>query len=489
MLFNWALGSGKTRGALKVVGVECPRRCTVVCTNTMIEYWVQETKAEDQKCENPTIFEVIGYTEFKRQVEDFGTLSLRDSFVILDEGHYFRNITESMKLPLTALLNAEQFILLTGTAIVNDPDETAFLSILFGGKNRVVNVEKLRDDVMDRIVSYHNPEDDPSLQKYFPTCSEQYIRVPMTWPQTLEYMMYRKSTGVLGGYKIKHGKLNSYNSTTRSISNIPFYILDDRNIQNSEAPKLRKIVNMVSKPNTIYPLVVFSHFKDMGVHAIKSALDSRLSEKTKPNGKKYIIKLLTGDTPASDRQKLIDNYNKNHIDILLLTEAAQLGINLLASGSLHICEPHKNSQTENQTKKRVSRYKSHMKCDHKHVNVFKYLSMFPKTISEDEKEQLQTLFAKQWLNMDDPSQLDIIVYEELKKQIEQDEHGECIDEKMEANNMRKQELLEPYLNAIKQASIEYHGFKSSEEKRFIEKKNHAENQKRKAGIKGQKRKP
>lgn len=469
LMFNWALGSGKTKGAVKVVGSEYERKVAVICTNTLIEMWENEVKEEAQLCDC-TLFEIMGYVEFKRHVQERGMKLYVDHMIVLDEGHYFRNITPAMKRPLMALLNSKRFILLTGTAIVNGPDESAFLNILFRGNNQTVTPDQLENNVMHQMVSYHDPKNDPSLNSFFPTTSKETINIPMTWRQTLEYMMYRKSTGVLGQHKIRHGKLNSYNSTTRALSNIPYYILDDISIPNGEAPKLKAVVNMVLGNNE-YPVVIYSHFKNMGVHAIKTALDEKLAEID--NDDDVNVMLLTGDTRSSDRQSIIDQYNKGKIQILLLTEAAQLGINLLASKSTNILEPHKNIQSENQTVMRVCRFKSHQKSDNKHVTIYKYISVFPQpnAIGQEEKEQLQKVFVEEWLGLDENRDGEkyqkalnsINVHKELVKEIGVE--IETIDQRMEKNNKVKQAAIEPYLEAIRLASIENHGFKSMMEKK------------------------
>lgn len=428
--------------------------------------------------QNQHFFEIMGYDEFKRQVEVYGPKAFRNHWVILDEAQYFRNITEAMELPLLALVNADRFLMLTGTAFVNDPDESALLSILFKGENEIVPPSAIETDVMRGKLSYYDPAEAVVDMKVrtnvkpedFPTCAEHVIHVPMTWPQTLEYLMYRKSHGTIGPHKVHHGKRNCYNQSTRAVSNVPFYIIENQDMEVGESPKLRLIADNIMREKR-FPTVIYSNYKDMGVHPIydnlEKAIDEQWDESTM--GPKPHMELLTGDTRSADRESIIEDYNKGKVQILLFTKAAQQGIDLHGSQTMHLTEPLENISMESQTKNRICRYQSHKNVDFNHVDFYKYISVFPKEITQREKNELQEMFVKDWLEIDpqkDPIAYkqaiqSVNVYNEMKKEIAKEK--ETIDQRMEKYNVTKQNTIQPYIDALKNASIERMGFKSKQE--------------------------
>jgi len=420
-LLYWGMGSGKTKGAIywlehwhSMIG-ENP--VLVVCSNSLIESWARTFLYMKQSptSHSATIMEVVGYSEFIRLCGR-DTEYAKDRVVIVDEAHFFRNLTARMILPIAAINRSRTTLLLTGTPVCNDPMEIVPLSLLMKRaeeKEIVETTRRLSEEkafdmnpwhkAFEGQVSYYHPSEDPNLKKFFPEVQHHLVRVPMSWPQTMHYLMNLTQKVQLGEVVFCTGRKNSYNSLVKSICNTmlssdfvkkvgsknPIFV----NYNAVTAPKMKQLVKNVFAIDK-FPQVIVSQLLDNGVDALKKMLEAEIKEQKipAPSGAsgKWRIEMVTGKTPALSRQHVVDQYGKGKIHILFITNAAREGLDLMGTAALHKLDVHPNVQAENQAENRVVRFKSHVSSPYKQVHIYKYLATLPdcKMPVSDETEAL-----------------------------------------------------------------------------------------------------
>lgn len=469
VLLYWSMGSGKTIGGLYGTAVDAPDECFVVCSNTMIDYWVDNirqtpqvyriagvhsTEAAAKSSEDcpstMTRFRVLGYTEFGRLVDENPNL-VRGKMVVVDEPQRYRNVTAPMIPEIEAITKARRRFLLTGTPLVNDAEDRDGLGLLFGLKRSVsqhLTPEALKSHAMGRVSFYDMQVHDPKrYAQHYPRSEERVIRIPMTWRQVYEYILGGSTLVHFGELAIQQSRSNSYDSRTRAISNC----LDPAHPEDS--PKFQWLVNDILNrtgdgqgPFSAYPVAVYSHLRGCGVEAIEDMV------KEDPRGKGNRVAVMTGSTPADRRQDIVKAYCSNKHEILLFTDVAGVGVDLKNTVDLYMMEPMQNLQSEGQIKTRVKRYDSHALSQQKDpcVRITKLLSVFPDPKSLARDQELPTLrkISEELSKLSRTAISVDFVRRELQAFVVKTKKS--VDELTEERNVKKHEEIQPYLAALQE---------------------------------------
>jgi superfamily II DNA or RNA helicase len=427
-LLYWAMGSGKTKGVLRLL-TQMPRdEVCIICSKSLIGQWVEDIKKMPQKT-GSTEFRIVGYSQFSKLVHD-DEYDVAGKTVIVDEAHRYKNITQKMKNDLEAMSQSSNCFLLTGTPMVNDENDINGLISTFDFQ---LDVDKrlspaLVQKLLKEKVSYYDPRvhNCHMVENNYPTMEVKIQYVPMTWEQTFQYVLNLKKDIEFGNIYISRSKGNSYNAQSKLLANS---ISDDT----CDSPKFVAVVDNIVNSG-VFPHVIFSHLLNRGIKPISKLLKMRRPETRQET--------LDGRTETGIRKKLRDKYNKSGIDALFITDASREGVDLHGTRYLHIVETCINREMESQTIGRVIRYDSHKNCDVKHVIVIKYISVFPKTIDDATLKSLEDGFVKQYKT--GPLEFDFrtALFEKIK------EAGMCIDEKLEKTNEEKFNRIKPYLEVI-----------------------------------------
>lgn len=500
----WEMGSGKTLGATSLMINHRSRYNMVVATNTNLGYWVShiretpfitreavaaamkqqqhprrkppaagaeaEAAAEaseiDAGVEVQSVvsrfaakerdvvlwFDVIGYTAFRNDYDNPKALKSYDC-VVLDEAHYFRNNTQGMQSAIHAIHSARNVVLLTGTPLVNDVEDLV-------GMLQLTDMDRTRDWEREYLksgrlptpaevtaflgghVSWFDPQvHRPNMfKKFYPSMVDRVVKVPMTWSQTLEYLMGERSVFEFGPYSIQQGKSNRYNCLTRAVCNAP-----GNDPQSS--PKLQLVAATIAKHVPEGPQVVHSSLIDTGVKPLKRMCDA---DKVRYGS----MEIITGTTDNAVRDAARARYNRGKTNVLFISDAMQFGLDLQATRVIHLTEPHQNRSTENQTTARAIRMGSHTKCAYKEVIRYKYLSTFPTAkMTPAETEALKREMIAQKVFMRDTAEIlkEVDLADELWKKVKK--AGETINEKQERDNTRKHSEILPYNTAYQRASV------------------------------------
>lgn len=449
----WEMGSGKTLGSLYLV---CERRSAnnvIICGNTNIEYWadvLRTVEPDVRQGERHTVlsFDIVGYTAFRADYDDEHAMK-SVSTIIVDEAHYFRNNTQGMQFAMQCVRSAKNVLLLTGTPIVNDIEDVTGMMELIDMDNVFCNVKdavvpptpKQVESLLKNHVSWFDPSTHrPNMYKrYYPVVHDETVKVPMNIEQTLEYLMAVQSNFHIGPFIVQQGKSNRYNTLTRAACNAP-------KDHPETSPKLQAVVDMIKQYHERGPITVHSSLVETGVKPLYNMLGKQC-----PNLKREMI---TGETPNSKRNSIRCRYNQGKINVLFISDASQQGTDLMGTSVIILVEPFPNTSLRNQTRARVIRMGSHLKSKFKEVLCFSFVSTFPTTITPTDVQSGLAYFSKlQILGRDTDKLLKQIDFKREVEKLMKLCQNQTINEKQLITNTEKQRIIDPYLDAMRRATI------------------------------------
>ena len=452
-LLYWEMGSGKTLGILSALFSlsEIPKKITIVCSISMIDYWVNnllDFYTRDQSFD----VEIMGYSYFENKfLEDLEEKVIRREMkkriFIVDEAHHYRNMSSNMVRALYKYSFADKIYLLTGTPLVNSADELKMWTTFFKIDRTLPSensssseyINWIRENLKDKIM-YFNPEMSKNMKNggSYPDVEEKTIKIEMTWMQTLMYFLSEGSPIFLDTTIISSKKNNGM-SLFKQVANGFKHSKTGQFISPKNEFLIKANLNEEEYP---FPHVIFSGNLETGVEDI--------FRKLKKSGDPSSISIITGNTNAIERQEIVDEYNKGKIKNLLISRVGNEGINLLGTGTLFITTRHENEESANQTKARVVRYESHVNTDLKKVKIIDLLSIFPTySPSKEEKDDLgeyMSSFFNKKISGDD-------VYNELKAKIKNKK--ETVEEHLNRLNKDKEAILNPVLEAMRTVGKEW----------------------------------
>lgn len=369
-LVYWKMGSGKTFATLHALR-DCPA-LVVVCPLTLIRSaWLpalRAVKAPDMVPEQ--VVDIMGPDEAKAQPAAF----YKRKVVVVDEVHLLRNSTSLMQTLFGSLRGAAAVVGLSGTPLVNDVNEVDYLFELLApdedkaawardmvaqGKVRAVATELAK--VAKNKVSYHG------TVRGLPTIEAETARVPMTPYQALRYLCGLRSSFRVGGVTITSpGGKNSYRAFEKQVAN---FVADDQGREH--CPKVETCVARVLERAAAGEArqAVYCHFLEHQLRPLVARLDA--------SGKVQVL-VVQGDTDLDARRLTIAGYNRKGgalPKVLVYTDAANLGMSLKATGTLHVLHVPDNQPTYLQVIHRGARKGSHARGAQ--LRVLVYLAAFP----------------------------------------------------------------------------------------------------------------
>lgn len=441
MLLNFSMGSGKSLAALFMIAAAATEqyRVLIVCSNTMIGHWLNEIKRVSLRQYNDSvqfiIYTIVGYTEFRRMVNEEGQsprfVSRDYDTLVIDEAHYYRNLTPAMQVDVDALRQAKRTILVTGTPLQNDIGEVPGMLYLLGLDSDETLAEAEKKLKAQNSMFYYNPSlhGSAATKLAYPNIVTVKEMVAMSVPQTVEYCFSQKRQTDFGDCSVSTARCNSYNSLTRAISNT---LSDD-----ALSPKFERVISNILSGKFAGPHVVYSHYRSKGVERIAAELKKKSDLKTV---------LMTGSTAARERDCMIGGYNSGKVDVFFITDAAREGIDLHGTGTMHLLEPHENLYSERQTGARVARHNSHPPGST--VTIVKYISTFPQLSAKDD-----TAIARHLLQNFELDVSHLKCAQELKKLIQTQSGNETVDEEYERRNVGKAMLLKPWIEMFERIGL------------------------------------
>jgi len=291
-----------------------------------------------------------------------------NTFLIVDEVHNLRNIDSSRyNAVIECAMKAKKRLLLTATPFVNFlSDFVSLINLLYG--KILVNTS---DDYIDYIEK--NPTENNMMKIYeyldgkidikdssndpnFPSQkNEIYVRVPMSNEYYLRYERLISGMDVDDFIFNKPAKFfHAYRKAVNMAGSIE-YITD----------KLKAAVPIIKSGKSF----IFTNWLNFGTSIVKKALDKE--------NIKYA--LITGKTTANERVEIIDKFNNDEFDTLIITRAGGEGINLKGVRNVIVLDPTWNHASIYQVIGRAIRFSSHAHLpeEERFVSVYLLVSTAP----------------------------------------------------------------------------------------------------------------
>ena len=336
----------------------------------------KEMKAYGVK--NTKKYDFYSYDKFLIENNAGRPVSLKNKFLIVDEAHNIRNPKSLKSIALVnAALQADKRLLLTATPFVNSmTDFIPLINMIYGKMivgtrtqfyskvvdewlGKEVNAESLatfRYLLQDKVdmVDCKNKED-------FPERIDNYVDVPMTEEYYDKYVKLVTGEGIYDiifsePKRFYHGYRRAVNKTGKEYF----------------SRKIETAVPIFKKGKSI----IFTNWVEFGIDPIKEALDK--------NGITYTV--FSGDVPVEQRQQIVNDFNNNMFNVLILTRAGGEGIDLKGVRSVVVLDPTWNDAGLQQVVGRAIRFRSHthLPIEERNVNVYFMMLTKPETISEED---------------------------------------------------------------------------------------------------------
>ena len=398
-----------------------PRRVVIACPVGMVRDWEAEvTRGPPLPPHVAAHVAVLGHDELKKQVSA-NPGWLRDAIVILDEAQWLRGMTKDGAYVIECLAHAARLFLLSGTFLQNDPEElwpvmalmrlrstagdaktqlTAAdalaavkaaaaaeadaarkLARIKGGATEAdLEAAKAAADAVNSrarpsgavfaarmtaqwpqlAVLHYSPTSDPSVLGAYPSASTEILRVPMSWPNALEYRLAERALVTLCGLTLQTSQRNSYRGQTRMLCNTD--------------AKLRALAQRLGhvargdgagtyapgeplRPGERVRQLVYSHYIAEGVDRVVEQLRA-----VDVGGREPLrVRVITGATLPEERFETVAAYNRGDAHVCVLSECGTVGLTLLGTTAFYLLEPHLNVHAEGQTVARAMRYMSHVR--------------------------------------------------------------------------------------------------------------------------------
>ena len=302
-----------------------------------------------------------------------------NTFLIIDEVHNLRNINSSRyNAVLECALKAKKRLLLSATPFVNFlTDFISLINLLYGkiitdsDKNYIDYIEKKPTEqnltklyeYLDGKIDIKDSSKDPNFPKQK---DEIFVKVPMS---NKYYQRYK--TLIEGQYvddivfNFPNKFFHAHRKAVNKAGSLE-YITD----------KLKAAVPIIKSGKSF----IFTNWLNFGTSVIKNVLDKE----------NISYELIHGKTTAIERVDIIERYNNNEFETLIITRAGGEGINLRGVRNVIVLDPTWNHASIYQIIGRAIRFLSHAHLpeEERNVNVHLLVSIAPEGISEQTGDEI-----------------------------------------------------------------------------------------------------
>lgn len=363
-----AVGSGKTLTA--VTASQCylydnPKGVVIIVTPVSL----QQNMKKEMKAYgiDPDTDKRYQFYTIQKFANTYRSKKCTNSMLIIDEAHELRTEVPSSKklktqnktsrslVALGCSYTADKVLLLTATAVFNEPKDIVNLVAMAKGIEPPTRAEfeKILDDsktfkkFFDCVLSFYDVPKD----KNYPDFVEEYVEIEMT-PKYY----------------------NEYNKVENQISHLfsdknPWKFLTGMRQASNVLIDCIKCDWILKKVKENRKTIIYSSFLTFGVKKIQELFED--------HNIKYAE--VTGKMTKKKREESVDLYNKDLVKVLFITKAGGQGLDLKGTRNVIIMESVWNRATEQQIIGRAVRYKSHTHLPEKErkVNVYHLIVIKP----------------------------------------------------------------------------------------------------------------
>ena len=399
------VGSGKTITSLiaaKCILSKHPNMKVIVLTpSSVVKQFENELYKLNLTAEMSSRFDVYSHQLWLDRFEA-NMVNAKNTVLIVDEAHKFKtehktsaNVTGKYVYLLSrAALQSFKVILLSATPIENDIKEIRNYLAMIGNKDlhdfykevhgqiedskKVDILQKDYTDLLKCKVSYHT-----HTKRDYPETIEKNIRIHMTKQY---FDAYKQVENVLfSDVEIKNIFQKQFNKVT-DINKFYTGIRKSVNKIKILSPKLKWVINKISsRPD--HKSLIYSSWLEFGVNQLMIEFDNL--------NIKY--KTISGDVSQLERGKIVDDFNNNKFNILLITSAGAEGLNLKCVRQVFLLEPFWHRSRIDQVIGRAIRFKSHISLPEieRNVTVYNLILIKPQNMGQsDEKESADEIMFK-----------------------------------------------------------------------------------------------
>ena len=321
-------------------------------------------------------YEFYSFDGFLNAYKAGNPISFKDKFLVIDEAHNIRSqhtSEKSLRL-VKASFQADKRLLLTATPFVNYmTDFIPLINIVYGkfivgtakqglqetlGKQidlkSITTFRNLLIDKIDVVECKENPQ-------FYPTRIDHRVDIQMSDNYYKRYSNLVNGEDLFG-IKFKNPR-RFYHGYRRAVNTTgPDYY----------SSKIDASIPILKTGKSI----IFTNWYKFGITPIIEGLN------------KYGVTfdIFSGNVPVSERQSIVNNFNNNKFNVLILTRAGTEGLDLKGVRNVIVLDPTWNDSGLEQLVGRAIRYKSHwhLPKDQQNVNVYFMLLKKPDIIEEED---------------------------------------------------------------------------------------------------------
>jgi superfamily II DNA or RNA helicase len=375
-------GTGKTLTA--VATSQCyldknpGNKVVFVGPTSLLANFKKEIKAYSDEVDMSN-YDFYSFTTFYNRDKAGNPVDLTDCLLIIDEVHNLRNPNSvKSKVIVESSFKADKCLLLTATPFVNNLGDFIPLINIIYGKIVVGTKEDYDRGLVNEYISTGSLEFEDSLAiiKYYlrDKVDVFYKRDSKDFPRRTDHKIeiemsrdyYDKYASIVGGLET-FGILFSnpekfYNGYRRAVNKAG---------KGYFSAKIDKALPILKKGKSI----VYTNWIEFGIKPVTEVLIKN----------KISYRVFTGDTKVSERQKIVNDFNDNKFDTLIITKAGGEGLDLKGVRSVVVMEPTWNDAGLQQIVGRAIRYKSHthLPAPQRKVDVYFMVLTIPKGLDPE----------------------------------------------------------------------------------------------------------
>jgi len=401
-------GAGKTLTAVTVAECyldEFPNSgVVVVAPASLVPNFRKEMKTYGE-IRDPEKYELYSDVKFTRLAVSGHPVNVKGKLLIVDEAHNIRStasdrigreLTEEecetrdpnckkSSAVLTAAYQAKKRLLLTATPFYNSMNDFRNLINAVYGRPILGTYQEYKDGMVRGMENYieisternhtgQNTEDALEIVKHYlknkvsyitikgtdyAEKREHYVDVPLTPEYYKKYIQFIKKTpGV---------QIEGLKATGR-------FLLTARQAVNKAGPgyysqKVEASIKYIkNKKGKVYKSIIYTNFIGFGVSPIEDVLDQE--------GIKY--KTISGKITAKNKQKIVNEFNSDKFNVLIITKAGGEGLDLKGVRKVIVLDPVWSDASITQIIGRAIRYRAHahLKKSKRYVDIY-YMSAVP----------------------------------------------------------------------------------------------------------------
>jgi len=384
-------GSGKSISALTIA--RCLKLKTIfVVPAAVISGFEREIRRIK---EFKDIMPHIELTTYGMFLNDFlnNPRSVSGKLVILDEVHNFRSPGQETYKMIWSMSKAKKVLLLSATPLQNEPYEIVSALCMLDRNSRIGSIETAEryykqelTDFNEALEKFEKGRDSEPMKEllsgrvsyfqakitradenpYYPKVYNSWKKIDMTRDYYNKYAKIENNVtkGLPKQFRTSRDLSAFFNGLRRASNHI-----------SKLSPKIKEVIRLtkelVSKKRKI---VIYDAFQDSGIELIKKEL----------NAKKIETVQVTGKESIKQKSQAITQFNNDQVQVMLITQAAAAGVNLLGVRDLMIVSPHWNESLIHQVIHRGVRFKSHTHLPEskQNIRIHRFMLRKPKNIRE-----------------------------------------------------------------------------------------------------------